>query len=68
MHSFLVLVGVLPHDGGVAVVVVALDGCCGGDEEGSGVGPVFPRCCLYFHCLCSSSFFVSAAFFYSASL
>ena len=46
LHSFPVLVGVLPDDSDVAVVVVAPNDCCGGDEEGSGGGPIFPRCCL----------------------
>jgi len=35
------LVGVLPDDGGVVVVVVAPDGCYRGDEEGSGGGLIF---------------------------
>jgi len=41
LRSFPVLVGVLPDDGGVVVVVVAPDGCYRGDEEGSGGGLIF---------------------------
>lgn len=41
LHSCPVSVGVLPDGGGVTIVVMAPDGCYGGNEEGSGGGPVF---------------------------